>query len=124
METFLAGGVPYFITKYAVFEAAFLCEECSTDCRLLVGLEFVVDLSRLVDGKERSMVRREMTYKAKDDGRFANGSFAWAVTIISITWESRANPQSGSYLGKRDVPSRTSLTWTDLSAEPDAASAI
>jgi hypothetical protein len=56
METFLAGGVPDLITEYAVFEAAFLCEECSADCRLFVGLEFVVDLSGLVDGKERSVV--------------------------------------------------------------------
>ena len=120
----MAGGVPDLVTKYAVFEAAFLCEECSTDCRFFVGLEFVVDLSRLVDGKERSVVRRETTYEAEDDGRFANGSFAWTITLVSITWESRADPQSGSYLGKRNVPSRTSLTWTDLSAEPDAASAI
>jgi hypothetical protein len=56
METFLAGSVPDLITEYAVFEAAFLCEECSADCRLFVGLEFVVDLSGLVDGKERSVV--------------------------------------------------------------------
>ena len=44
MKTFLAGGVPDLITEYAVFEAAFLCEECSADRRLFVGLEFVVDL--------------------------------------------------------------------------------
>ena len=124
METFLAGGVPDLITEYAVFEAAFLCEECSADCRLFVGLEFVVDLGHLVNGKERSGVRRETTYEAKDDGRFANGSFAWAITPLSITWENRANPQSGYYSRNRDVPSRTSLTWTDLSAEPDAASVI
>ena len=91
METFLAGGVPDLITEYAVFEATFLCEECSADCGLFVGLEFVVNLSRSVDGKERSVVR-ETTYEAKDDGRFANGSFAWAMTSISITWERRANP--------------------------------
>ncbi len=91
METFLAGGVPDLITEYAVFEATFLCEECSADCRLFVGLEFVVNLSHLVDGKERSVVR-ETTYEAKDDGRFANGSFAWAITSISIMWERRANP--------------------------------
>ena len=52
METLLASGVPDLITEDAVFEATFLCEECSADCRLFVGLEFVVDLSRLVDGKE------------------------------------------------------------------------
>jgi hypothetical protein len=93
VETFLAGGVPDLITEYAVFKAAFLCEECSANCRLFVDLEFVVDLSRLVDGKERSMVRWETTYEAKDDGRFANGSFAWAITPVSVTWESRANPE-------------------------------
>ena len=49
----MACGVPDLITEYAVFEAAFLCEECSADCRFFVGLEFVVDLSRLVDEKER-----------------------------------------------------------------------
>ena len=91
METLLASSVPDLITEYAVLEAAFLCEECSTDCRLFVGLEFVVDLSRSVDGKERSVVRWETTYEAKDDGRFANGSFAWTISLVSITWESRAN---------------------------------
>jgi hypothetical protein len=52
VKTLLAGGVPDLITEYAVFEAAFLCEESSADCRLFVGLEFVVDLSNLVDGKK------------------------------------------------------------------------
>jgi hypothetical protein len=94
VETFLAGGVPDLITEYAVFEAAFLCEECSADCRLLVGLEFVVDLSRSVNGKERSVVGWETTYETKDDGGFANGSFAWAITPVSITWESRKCPSA------------------------------
>lgn len=52
----MTGGVPDLITEYTVFEAAFLCEECSADCGLLVGLEFVVDLSRSVNEKERSVV--------------------------------------------------------------------
>ena len=94
METFLASGVPDLITEYAVFEAAFLCEECSADCRLLVGLEFVVDLSRSVNGEKRSMIGWETTYETKDDGRFANGSFAWAITPVSITWESRKWPST------------------------------
>jgi hypothetical protein len=89
VETFLAGGVPDLITEYAVFETAFLCEECSADCRLFVGLEFVVDLSHLVDGKEISVARRDSTYEAKDDGRFANSSFACAIPPVSITWESK-----------------------------------
>ncbi len=75
MKTFLAGGVPDLITEYAVFEAAFLCEESSADCRLFVGLEFVVDLSSLVDGKKDQWYEKS-TYEAEDDGRFANGSFA------------------------------------------------
>lgn len=44
------------------------------------------------------------------------------------TWERRGKPQGGPLVlwrnRKRDVPSRTSLTWIDLSAEPDAASDI
>jgi hypothetical protein len=53
MESFLAGGVPDLITEYAVFEATFLCEECSADCGLFVGLEFVVNLSRSVDWERK-----------------------------------------------------------------------
>jgi hypothetical protein len=100
----LAGGVPDLITEYTIFEVAFLCEKRSADCRLFVGLEFVVDLSRSVDKKERCVARWETTYEAKDDGGFANGSFAWARTLVSITWESRANPtkcQNGSYPWKK-----------------------
>jgi hypothetical protein len=78
----LACGIPYLITKYAVFESALLGEECGTDCGLFVGLEFVGDLCGLSWWEGMSGVT--MTYKAKNDRRFANSSFAWVIVSVDV----------------------------------------
>ncbi len=44
VETLLPRSVPDFITQHAVFESALLSQEGGTDCRLLVGLEFIGNL--------------------------------------------------------------------------------
>ncbi len=49
METFLSCGVPDFIAEDTILKAAFLRQERSTDSGLLVGLEFVGDLTRETD---------------------------------------------------------------------------
>ena len=71
------------------------------------------------------------TYEAKNDRGFAHGSFAWVMGPVSRRegGEGGGRIRVASVLRcrgirKSDLPSRTSLTWTDLSAGPDAASAI
>jgi hypothetical protein len=83
VETFLTGCVPDLITEYAIFKAALLSKECGANGRLFVGLEFVGDLWRSVDEREISEMRKETAYKAKDDRRFANGSFTWVTVAVS-----------------------------------------
>jgi len=121
VEPFLACGVPDLITKYAVFESALLGEECGTDCGLFVGLEFVGDLCGL-SWREEGISGATMTYKAENDRRFANSSFAWVIVSADVG-RGREDPD-GTCGWKKDLPRRTSLTWIDLSAGPDAASAI
>lgn len=55
VETFLASSVPNLITQDAVFETAFLSQECCTNGGLLVCLKFVRDLE---SGLEVANVRK------------------------------------------------------------------
>ena len=68
----------------------------------------------------------ETTYEAKDDRGFAHSGFAWVVGPVSKRERGGDDPVARVLRGTRksDLPRRTSLTWTDLSAGPDAASAI
>jgi hypothetical protein len=46
MEAFLACRIPNLVAEHTVFQSTLLRQECGADSRLLVGVEFIVDLWR------------------------------------------------------------------------------
>lgn len=74
MKTFLASSIPNLVTQDAVFEAAFLSQECCTDCGFLVCLKFVRD-------------------KTKDYRRFANSGLTYRRESVLIRWQGRARAE-------------------------------
>jgi hypothetical protein len=44
---------------------------------------------------EMTVIRWETTYKAKDDRRFANGSFAWVIVAVSRRGRVDGNHKGG-----------------------------
>lgn len=119
VETFLACGVPDLITKYAVFESALLSEECGADCGFFVGLEFIGDLCGLGWREGINSVTMVNNVQSGERPKICQRQLRLGNCIS----RGREDPD-GTCGWKRDLPRRTSLTWTDLSAGPDAASAI
>ena len=77
VKAFLASGVPNFISQNTVLQSTFLCEEGRAYCRLLILLEFVLDLKDDSIETLQSSPLSCWTHESKDHRRFTNGSLSY-----------------------------------------------